>query len=618
MEVDAMSHVEIQSENIFNINLPGSSPIKPALNKLANMLAGRVLGFDRLQQLYEQAAVVSDPRRFIAQALRLLGVCTSIEQDDLNKIPQSGPLVVVSNHPFGALEGLVLAYHLLGVRDDIKIMANYLLGRIPQLRDLFVFVDPFDTSKAVENNVGPLRESIRWVEGGGLLAAFPAGEVAHLKMRKARIVEPEWNRAVARVADKVKANVVTVHFQGRNSNLFQMAGLIHPRLRTALLPREIMKKSGQKVIPTVGGPIQHKIYKAQTGHQGMADYLRWRTSLLGAGKTKRSPALKKKVGFPHDFQQEIAPAQNPELVKLDVESLPPEQTLLVSGDFKVFYARRRQIPSLINEIGRLREACFRQVGEGTGLARDLDRFDDYYLHLCLWNQAEDEFVGGYRLGLADQIIEEKGIKGLYTSTLFKFQPEFFQRMPGTLEMGRSFVTQKYQRSYSALLLLWKGIGSFVVHNPRYRYLFGPVSVSSQYSPASQRLMLDYLDTHYASPLADLVQARRPPRLPDARRTGLAEMLPGIKSFDEVSEIVSDLEQNGMGAPILLKQYLKLAALSAGWNLDPDFGNALDCLLVADLMQAETKTMNRYCGKNEADAWRAHHRGQPDSGLARCA
>lgn len=615
-----MSHVEMQREDIFNINLPGSSPIKPALNSLVNLLAGRVLGFDRLQQLYDQAAVASEPRQFIGSALNALGVTTSIKPECLAKIPQKGPVVVVANHPFGALEGLVLAYHLLSVRDDIKIMANYLLGRIPQLRDLFVFVDPFDTSRAVENNVGPLRESISWVADGGLLAAFPAGEVAHLKMRKARVVEPAWSRAVARVADKVKAGVVMVHFQGRNSNLFQMMGLIHPRLRTALLPREIMKKSGHEVIPTVGGPIQHKTYQAQSNHQAMADYLRWRTSLLsrGAEASQRPSPFKKKKSFPQSLKQSIAPAQNPELVKLDVDSLPSEQTLLVSGDFKVFYARRRQIPSLINEIGRLRETSFRQVGEGTGLARDLDRFDDYYLHLCLWNQAEDEFVGGYRLGLADQIVEERGIEGLYTSTLFKFQPEFFQRIPGALEMGRSFVTQKYQRSYSALLLLWKGIGAYVVRNPRYRYLFGPVSVSSQYSPASQRLMLDYLNTHYASPLAGLVQARRPPRLPDARKTGLAPMLPRLRNFEEVSEIVADLEQNGLGAPILLKQYLKLAALSAGWNLDPDFGNALDCLLVADLMQAEPKTMNRYCGKKEADAWRAHHQGRPDSGLARCA
>ena len=615
-----MIQVDMQREDIFSIDFPGSSPIKPALNSLANLLAGRVLGFNKLQQLYDQAAIASEPRQFIANALNALGVTTSIKPECLAKIPQKGPVVVVANHPFGALEGLVLAYHLLGVRDDIKIMANYLLGRIPQLRDLFVFVDPFDTSRAVENNVGPLRESINWVADGGLLAAFPAGEVAHLKMRKVRVVEPAWSRAVARVADKVKANVVTVHFQGRNSNLFQVMGLIHPRLRTALLPREIMKKSGQEVTPTVGGPIQYKTYQAQADHQAMADYLRWRTSLLcrGAGVDKWPLPFKKKTSFAQSLKQSIAPAQNPELVKLDVDSLPPEQTLLVSGDFKVFYARRRQIPSLINEIGRLRETCFRQVGEGTGRARDLDHFDDYYLHLCLWNQAEDEFVGGYRLGLADQIVEERGIQGLYTSTLFKFQPEFFQRIPGALEMGRSFITQKYQRSYSALLLLWKGIGSYVVQNPRYRYLFGPVSVSSQYSPTSQRLMLDYLSANYASPLAGLVQARRPPRLPDARKTGLTHMLSRLQNFEEVSEIVADLEQNGLGAPILLKQYLKLAARSAGWNLDPDFGNALDCLLVADLMQAEPKTMNRYCGKKETEAWRAHHQGRPDSGLARCA
>lgn len=610
----------VSEQNIFAIDLPGHGPVKPVLDSLANRLAGRVLRFNKLEQIYNQAAVASEPREFIERVLGAMGIVPRMDPQDLAKIPPKGPLVVVANHPYGGMEGLVLAYHLLGVRSDVKMIANYLLGRIPQLRDLFVFVDPFDRTRSVENNVGPLRESMRWVTEGGALAAFPAGEVAHLQARQRRVIEPHWNRALAHIADKAKAPVVLVNFQGRNSNLFQVMGLIHPSLRTVLLPREMAKKSGCQMNSKVGGPIAHNTYGTQGNHQEMIDYLRWRTGLLDSKPkgNKRLASPIRRLSRLKSQSQAVALPQNPDLVRSDVEALPPEQVLLVSGKFKVFYAHRSQIPFLIREIGRLREICFRKVGEGTGRESDLDKFDDYYLQLGVWNQAEHELVGGYRLGLADQIIAQRGVAGLYTSTLFKFQPEFFERIPGALEMGRSFVAPKYQRSYSALLLLWKGIGAYIVKNPHYRHLFGPVSVSAQYSPISQRLMMDFLNSRHASHLTDLVEARRYPHLPGARKIGLEDRLPKLTSFEEVSEIVADLEQNAMGAPILLKQYLKLSARSACWNLDPEFGNVLDCLLVADLMHADHKTMDRYCGKDGASTWRSHHRSPEPSGLARCA
>lgn len=608
-----------QEQSLFSLDLTAFGPARARLLALFEETLGRLLSLRELERIYLRSRPGSRPERFLENVLQEMTVSSLVNPNDFESIPAQGPTIVVANHPFGGLEGIVLAHHLLTRRPDVKIMANYLLGRIPELRDLFILVDPFNETRAVGNNVGPLREAIRWVEQGGLLAMFPAGEVAHLKVREMQVSDPEWNPVVARIAQKTGAAVVPVHFRGRNSALFQLAGLIHPRLRTALLPRELANKQGESLGLVVGGAIAPKRYQAKEGLADITEYFRLRTQVLG-----RRPLLmeakpkRRRKSAPRVWPEAIASAPDRELVLLDVETLPAAQTLLVSGDFRVFYARRRQIPSLMQEIGRQREISFRQVGEGTGRSQDLDRFDDHYLHLCLWNQKERELAGGYRLGLADQILENQGLAGLYTSTLFNFHPDFFAQMPHALEMGRSFINEKYQRSYSALLLLWKGIGRFILANPRYRHLFGPVSVSRQYQAFSRQLMIDFLESHHPSPYRALVSPKTPVAIRRRDHALTGRLASRLTDWDEVAEVVADVESNRAAPPILFKQYLKLAARCCAWNLDPDFNNAVDCLLVADLMDADTKTMLRYGGEDWEKVFRNHHAPEVEAAVQRCA
>ncbi|MFZ5585314.1 MAG: lysophospholipid acyltransferase family protein [Thermodesulfobacteriota bacterium] len=608
-----------QGPSLFRLDLTSFGPAQARLLAMVEKSIGRLLALHKLEDIYARAGAGGGTEVFLQNVLDTMAVSFFAAPDDFAAIPQSGPTIVVANHPFGGLEGIVLAYHLIARRPDVKIMANYLLGRVPELRDLFILVDPFNETRSISNNVGPLREAIRWVEDGGLLAMFPAGEVAHLKIPSMRVSDPAWNPVVARIASKTDATVVPVHFRGRNSALFQIAGLIHPRLRTALLPRELANKQGMRLGLAVGGPIAPRRYRAKDGLAGMTEYFRLRTQILGcrSAATEPRPSFRRKRRA-QTWPEAIAAPQRRELVLLDVATLPSEQTLLVSGDFRVFWARRRQIPSLMNEIGRLREICFRQVGEGTGQSRDLDRFDDHYLHLCLWDQKAGELAGGYRLGQSDEILARHGVGGFYTSTLFNFSPDFFGRIPHALEMGRSFITDKHQRSYSALLLLWKGIGHYIKMNPRYRYLFGPVSVSSVYTGLSRQLMMDFLARHRRSDLSGLVSPRNPADFGRRNQLIAGQLLPTLADWDEVSEVVADIERNRTAPPILFKQYLKLAAKSCGWNLDPAFNNALDCLLVADLMEADAKTMQRYGGADWEKSFRFHHAPRADAAIQRCA
>ncbi|MCB2185240.1 MAG: lysophospholipid acyltransferase family protein [Deltaproteobacteria bacterium] len=596
---------------VFKIEFTPPSPIFRGAYRLAAGALERAFLLRRLDQVHAAARSAASLSEFLAKSLALLGVEVEASPATLSRIPAKGPVVVVANHPFGALEGVILARLLLQVRPDVKVMANYLLGRIPELRDLFVFVDPFDSSRSVEHNLRPLRESIRWVKEGGLLAVFPAGEVAHLNHRNGIISDPPWNPVVARIALKGGASVVPVYFPGQNSHLFHTMGLLHPRLRTALLPRELFNKRGRIVTPQVGGPIPPARLERFANHQDLTSYLRWRTYLLKETSPRSGlfRSRRHRSQAPHSGPEPLAPPESPTRLAQEIAALPPRQILTRHGEFLVFYAHAPQIPFLLPEIGRLREFTFRQVGEGTGRARDLDHFDDYYVHLCLWDQQAQRLVGSYRLGLADRIIAEHGVEGLYTATLFRFHKDFFRHISPALELGRSFVQPDYQRSYAGLMLLWKGIGQFILQEPRYRFIFGPVSISNDYHRVSRQLVVEFLQNQAPSPLAKLVTPRNPVRFGPSKGLGYRRFLANLSSIDEVSEIIADLEGPGRGAPILVKQYLKLAARCLTQNLDPDFGDVLDCLLVSDLLEVDARTMTRYLGPAGKEAFLAHHQGR---------
>lgn len=606
---------QTSAEGIFRPAFNWPRPVPAPMADKMGAAISRLFYLARLESIYRQASDgQEDHLAFLDAVLQQLGVTWRVSPLELQRIPAQGPVVVVANHPYGALEGLILARLLLAVRPDVKIMANYMLSRVPELRDLFLLVDPFQSNRAVEHNFRPLRDAVRWLEQGGMLVVFPAGEVASLAWGRWRVEDPSWSPMAAGMARRAKAKVLPVHFPGRNSMFFQLAGLAHPSLRTALLPRELVNKIDSEVSLRIGSPIAYKRLAAQGSSREATAYLRRRVYLLGAVRDTRPDDPPEPPGGlmpPPALSARCSAAA-------EIEALPAGQKLLTSGEFTVLYARGRQAPHLLDEVGRVRELCFRQVGEGTGQERDLDRYDDYYLHLCLWNHQERELAGGYRLGLVDEILATRGARGLYTSTLFDYDPAFFARLNPAMELGRSFVDPKYQRSYSGLMLLWKGIGQLIAAMPRYRYILGPVSVSSLYSPLSRRLMQCFLDQHFASPLAGLATPRRPPQWPRLGGFRPSELLQGVADLEELSELIGDIEPSGWGLPILIKQYTKLAAKAVAWNVDPAFGDALDCLMAADLMDADPKYLGRYLGTREEAAYRRQHLGQELQPLSRCA
>jgi putative hemolysin len=239
---------------------------------------------------------------------------------------------------------------------------------------------------------------------------------------------------------------------------------------------------------------------------------------------------------------------------------------------------------------------------------DLDRFDHSYIHLFIWNREKNEVVGSYRLGRTDEIVGQQGVRGLYTSTLFLYKRGFLDKLGPALELGRSFIRLEYQKSYNPLLLLWKGIGRFIIDNPQYKTLFGPVSITDEYQALSKQLMVSYLKlARFRDDMAGFVRARKPLRPKPLKGWDIDAAVRLLKDdVDTVSELVSSVETDRKGIPVLLKQYLKLGGRIAGFNVDPAFGNALDGLIIVDLTKTEPRMLERYLGKDGTRRFLAYH------------
>ena len=570
-------------------------------------LALRVLpALARLHRIRDEVRRLDDPFAVAEYALRELRVDLRLSAADVDRIPATGGVVVTANHPFGGLDGLLAIAGIGRRRRDLRILANAELARIEELRALIIPVDPFGGPKAARANVAGLRQALRWMEGGGALLVFPAGEVSHLHLRSAAITDPPWSATAARLVRLAGTPVVPLHIAGANSVLFQIAGLVHPRLRTLLLPAELANKAGARVQARIGQTIAPARYRGIESDEHLASYLRLRTYAL---RVEPEPSYGGPTAAGHVAGRGVEPIAaevEPERVAREVEALPDASLLASAGNLRVHIASATEIPWTLQELGRLRELTFRAVGEGTGRSSDIDLFDDYYEHLVLWDTEERRIAGGYRLGRTDLIWRRFGRRGLYTSTLFEYGDLFLGLLGPALELGRSFVRVEYQRSFAALMLLWKGIAEYVGRNPRYCRLIGPVSISNDYQPLSRELQVAFLSNRLLDPLMASVRPKRAFRgRLSLRSVGLASRWPA--DIDELSRLVAGVEPDGKGAPVLLRQYLRLGGRVLGFRIDPDFGNALDCLMLVDLRRTEPKVLRKYMSESAWARFQRKHR-----------
>ena len=450
---------------LIDIRSAIANPIARTLFRLVEGPIEQALSLSAINDIYALASPLAGGRNPFAAALSTFGVSYDLLSEDRAKIPAAGPLVVAANHPFGVADGLIMGDILTQVRPDFRLLANQLLQRIPEIRPVILPVDVLGGTQATQRNTSYLRAAMKWLAQGGALGIFPAGTVSHLHLKNGCIADPLWHRTVAVLLRRTDATAITMFFEGHNSLAFQLSGLIHPRLRTVLLPSEFLKRSRSRLSVRIGRPIEPHEIARYPDDRTLTDYLRFKTHMLQWRESAVRPRFAPRE--PEIRPQPIRPPLPSRCLSDEVMALPATALLLAQADYQVFLASRHEIPSLLIEIGRLREQTFRAAHEGTGQPCDLDDFDQHYLHLFLWNAARHEIVGSYRMGRVDHIFPKKGNAGLYTSTLFKFKPGFLQLMGPALELGRSFVRQEYQGQAAPLALLWRGIGEYLVRNAEF-------------------------------------------------------------------------------------------------------------------------------------------------------
>ena len=544
----------------------------------------QLTGLKRLNQLYGNVQQ-HQGRDFLDAFIRQMEVEIEFSGKGLEKIPSQAPFITISNHPFGLLDGIVLLRLFTEKRPDFKTMANYLLRHVEPVKDMFIDHELFE-KPAHPINIKGLRAAIKHLEAGHPLGIFPAGEVSTFQPQTRRVTDKVWNKSAIKLIRKARVPVIPVYFEGSTSLWFHLMGIVHPSLRT-----EVFKKKKSKLKVIVGSPISVKEMDSIEGIDRLGRYLRARTYLL-SNPIKVKPFFQPGFSLPK-VQQPIADPIPAHLIKTEIEALPPDCLICQQQHFQVYLASAAQIPNGLQELGRLREEMFREVGEGTGFSIDTDEYDLYYRHLFLWDTEKEQIAGAYRMGLGREIMDMYGKKGFYLSSLFKIQKPFQPWLEKGVELGRSFVKNEYQRQRLPLYLLWKGIHTWLEQNPHYQYLLGPVSISNSYTQLSRDLIVALIKTYYYDEeLATFISPKKQFR-PKIKKVEVSSLVEGISGDLSIADrILAEIEPQHLRLPVLLKKYIKQNARIIGFNVDPKFSDSLDGLIVLDLTNVpdETKTL----------------------------
>jgi putative hemolysin len=545
-----------------------------------------VSGLNRLERFYNELEL-RPGEAFIQGLFRHMDIRMEVDADDLQRIPREGGLAVVANHPYGAIDGLALLHVLDLVRPDAKVMANFMLQQLEPLKERFIGVNPFEQIRSLSSYQG-MRQALEHLAGGGCLGVFPAGEVSSYRTDLQTVIDPRWKTPAIKLIKGAGVPVVPIWFDGANSLIFQMLGMIHPELRTLRLPNEMLRMRGRSVRLRIGKPIPSKEINAFVSNEQLARFLRAKTYALGSGVQVRREQFRplRVLSRP----KEVVAAQLPADLDRELHALA-DKRLSSQGEFDLYLAPSDRIPHMLQEIGRQREITFRAVGEGTNKRTDLDEFDLYYDHLFLWDREKKRLAGAYRIGDGKAIMERYGKRGFYISTLFRMDRAMRPILDSSFELGRSFVVPDYQKHRLPLFMLWRGLLIHVTSNPDHRYLIGPVSISGRYSHFSRSLMIEFLRAHRSDPaLARSVRPRNRFHVDLEQRDGDALLQASGEDIRKLDQLISDIEEDGSAIPVLLKRYLSLGARIIGFNSDPKFNDALDGLMLLDLSQLPEKTV----------------------------
>lgn len=588
------------SKNDF-ITASGLSKLGILKNPLASIIMS-VLRINKVNKLYDKLKDKKG-KDFFDAFIREQGLSYVAFEEDLAKIPKTGPFILVSNHPLGAIDGILMIKILSEIRPDFKVMGNFLLEKIEPIQPYVIPVNPFEGErKSIRNSSLGMRNTLKHLQEGGCVGIFPAGEVSNKNNEFNEIRDKAWEKPALKLIKAAKVPVVPMYFHAKNSLLFYNLAKIHPDLQTAMLPAEMLRKREKPIRIRIGKPLSIKVLDEYEKPEELGEYLQNKIYMLKSyfEKRKSLPEVMKL----NDLKLNFSPSKEENIVQNIIDETPKDdlqkdidhlrkadKMLFKNGNYEVYFADYELIPSVMREIGRQRELTFREVGEGSNLPFDLDEYDKHYHHLFLWDSEAQKLAGAYRMALGKEVMRQHGIKGFYTSSLFEFDQELQPFFRKVIEMGRAYITREYQQKPLPLFLLWRGIVHVCLRNPDHKFLMGGVSISNKFSDFSKSLMIEFMRSHYYdAAVAQYIHPKNEFKVRLKNRDKSLFMDEVQADLNKLDKMIDDLEPE-MRLPVLIKKYIKQNAKVISFNVDPNFNDAIDGLMyirISDLPESTIK------------------------------
>ncbi|MGB7401401.1 MAG: GNAT family N-acyltransferase [Arcobacter sp.] len=545
------------------------------INKSLISLAKRVVHEDSINE-FLQTNAHKKGFEFVDAVLDNFDFDYTVSSNDMQNIPSSGKVVIIANHPLGGLDALCLLKLVGKVRKDVKIVANDFLAGIEALSSLFVPIDNYKRRQS-KKDIKAIYDALNNDEA---IIIFPAGEVSRATPKG--IKDPVWSKGFLSFAQHCNAPILPILVDGKNSKIFYTISILNKTFSTLLLSHEMFKKKSKKISIKIGEIIPNENIMPKGINKRYLLTL-YKKHLYALKKGKKSFFVTQKAIAHPESRQDI------------MNELKSSKIIGETSDGKIIYLYNYTDDSIVlKELGRLRELSFRSVGEGINKKRDTDKYDIYYEHIILWDREALEIVGSYRIGNGEFINSNLGVSGFYSSTLFEYKDEFLPYLNDSIELGRSFVQPKYWGS-RALDYLWYGIGAYLKTYPQIKYMYGPVSISASLPKIAKDMIVFYY-SHYFSSDKNLLESKIPYQY--------SIDLKSLKMMFELNDKKSDfkilktsLSNMGIAVPTLYKQYSELCEEGGvnfqGFNVDPDFSNCVDGLIVVEIDKVKDKQKSRY-------------------------
>jgi len=562
--------------DIYNTdgNLKRNNPLRIIDNAIPKIL----IQFSKFEQ--NQKTVVDDDNSsisFIDSVFEELQVSFEIDQNELKRIPKTGPFITVSNHPLGGIDILLLIKIICKIRPDYKFIVSDMFYEIEPLRNNIIPIKIETKNRVRKLKFLELKKAFTYLNRGGALGVFPAGVVSPYHLSFYSISDKIWKNSTINLIKKAKVPILPIYFQGNNNWFFQTLGRIHPMFH----PQIIRKKSSKTLKVRIGNAVSVNEQKEFKEMDMFGRYLRSRTYALGKSIEVKS-FFSNKLKWKPKKAEDIIEAVPNNIIIDEIEHIDSKYHLFDSGEFSIFCVPSLEIPNVLTEIGRLREITFREIGEGTNKSVDLDEYDLYYNQLIVWDKKAKKIAGAYRVGMGQEIINQYGIEGFYIHSLFKIEKEFIPILNETIELGRSFIIKEYQKKPLSLFLLWKGIVYFLLKHNEYKYLIGPASISNEFTRFSKSLIVSFLKANFFNnDFAKLLKPRKKFKIKRIKNIDQKLFLDIAKDMKKLDKLIFEIERKS-GIPVLLKKYIKLNAKLIGFNVDPNFNNSLDGLIMLDI------------------------------------